>query len=198
MAKEKTESNYFEGKILYSNTYKSKNMLMPSAMWNSMMGSKGEYYIKGGNYKLESNGTLNQWQLYIQADNMIYSKISSSSSIYYNEGGEQKDEIHDFELNKNALEVLGYNCDEIILTCKSGIQKFYFNEAIAVDPKLFEKHKFVNWYDYIKEAKALPLKRIVNSTHFTMESIATEIIPMELDDSMFKLPEGADIKKNPY
>ena len=194
----KKEIKIFEGKITYANTYKSKNMLMPSAMWNSMMGSQGEYYIKGGNYKLESNGTLNQWQLYIQSENMIYSKISSSSSIYFNEGEENKDEIHEFELNKNVLEVLGYICDEIILTCKSGVQKFYYNEEIGVDPKLFEKHKFVNWYDFVKESNALPLKRLVNSTHFTMESIATEITPMNLDDEMFKLPEGADIKKNPY
>lgn len=198
MAKGKKAVKAFEGKILYDNTYKSKNILMPSAMWNSMMGSKGEYFIKGGDYKLESNGSLNQWQLYVNKDNMIYSKISSSSSIYFNEGAIQKDEVHNFELNKNAIEILGYQCDEIILTCKSGEQKFYFNAELAVDPSLFEKHKFVNWYDYIKEAKALPLKRIVNTSHFTMESIATEVVSMKLEDAMFVLPEGADLKKNPY
>ena len=202
MAK-KTESaaesgSFFEGKILYDNTYKSKNMMMPSALWNSMMGAKGEYYIQDGNYKLISNGSLNKWQLYINKDNKVYSKLSSSSAVLFNEGETQGDEVLKVEVNKNVIEVLGYSCDEVILTCKSGVQKFYFNSDIAVDAKQFEKHKFVNWYDYVKVAKALPLKRIVNTSYFTMECIATEVTPMKLDISLFELPEGVEVKKNPY
>lgn len=200
MAKEESAESIkpFEGKILYDNSYKSKNMLMPSAMWNSMMGSKGEYYIQNGNYKLDSNGSLNKWQLYVNKDNKIYSKLSSSSAILFNDGDEQKDEIHKIEINKNATEVLGYPCDELVMTCKSGVQKFYYNSQFAVDPKLFEKHKFVNWYEFVKESKALPLKRVVNTSYFTMECIATEITPMKLDSSLFELPAGVEIKKNPY
>ncbi len=191
-------SNFFEGKILYDNTYKSKNMLMPSGMWNSMMGSKGEYFIKGGNYKLISNGSLNKWQLYISEHNKIYSKISSSSSIYFNDGEIHTDVVQKIESNKGIIEILGYTCDEVILTCKTGVQKFYFNSELAVNTKLFEKHQFVNWHEYLKEAHALPLKRIVNTSHFTMESIATEVTIMKIEDSIFELPAGIDLKKNPY
>lgn len=188
----------FEGKILYDNSYKSKNMMMPSSLWNSMMGAKGEYYIQGGNYKLISNGSLNKWQLYIHKDNKVYSKLSSSSAILFNDCEVQGDEVFKVEVNKNVLEVLGYPCDEVILTCKSGVQKFYFNADIAVDAALFEKHKFVNWYEYVKVANALPLKRIVNTSYFTMECIATEVTPMKLDASLFELPAGVEVKKNPY
>lgn len=188
----------FEGRILYDNSYKSKNIMMPSALWNSMMGAKGEYYIQGGNYKLISNGSLNKWQLYLNNDNKVYSKLSSSAAILFNDCEVQGDEIFKVEENKNVNEVLGYACDEIILTCKSGIQKFYFNAEIAVDSKLFEKHKFVNWYDYVKIANALPLKRVVNTSYFTMECIATEVTPMKLDATLFELPAGVEVKKNPY
>ena len=188
----------FEGKILYDNSYKSKNMMMPSALWNSMMGPKGEYYIQGGNYKLISNGSLNKWQIYLNKDNKIYSKLSSSSAILFNDGEMQGDEVFKVEVNKNVTEVLGYPCDEVVMTCKSGVQKFYFNSAIAVDAKLFEKHKFVNWYDFVKVANALPLKRIVNTSYFTMECVATEVTPMKLESSIFELPAGVEIKKNTY
>ena len=35
-----------------------------------MPGTTQEYYIKGGNYKSVTNGTLVQWQLYIEKDLM--------------------------------------------------------------------------------------------------------------------------------
>ena len=50
----------FEGKIIYSNAYKSKNPQMTDQQWTSMMGSTHEYLIKGGNYKSIANGTLVQ------------------------------------------------------------------------------------------------------------------------------------------
>lgn len=38
----------FEGKIIYSNSYKSKNPKMTDQQWTSMMGSTQEYLIKDG------------------------------------------------------------------------------------------------------------------------------------------------------
>ena len=48
----------FEGKILYTNSYKSKNPKMTDQQWTAMMGSTQEYLIKGGDYKSIVNGTL--------------------------------------------------------------------------------------------------------------------------------------------
>ena len=36
---------------------------MTDQQWLSMMGGTQEYYIKGGNYKSVTNGTLMQWQI---------------------------------------------------------------------------------------------------------------------------------------
>ena len=172
----------FEGKITYSNTYKNKNPQMTDQQWLSMMGGTQEYYIKGGNYKSVTNGTLMQWQLYVNSENKLYTKMSNSETVFWNDGLTNPDSIISIELNKNVIEILGYTCDELILTCKSGIQKYYFNATLKVEVSLFENHKFGNWYDFLKESNALPLKMIIDNAQFTMENIATEVKEMKLTD----------------
>lgn len=188
----------FEGKILYANSYKSKNAKITDQQWTNMLGSTQEYMIKGGDYKSITNGTFVQWQLYSNKDNKLYIKMANSETLLWNDGSIQGDEILNVEVNKKVTEILGYKCDEIILTCKSGVQKYYFNSKLSVDPKLFANHKFGNWFDYLSKSNALPLKSIIDTAQFTMESIATEIKPMKLDPKIFELPLGAKTEKSPY
>ena len=188
----------FEGKITYSNTYKNKNPQMTDQQWLSMMGGTQEYYIKGGNYKSVTNGTLMQWQLYVNSENKLYSKMSNSETVFWNDGLTNTDSIISIKLNKNVIKILGYECDELILTCKSGIQKYYFNSTLKVDVSLFENHKFGNWYDFLKESNSLPLKMIIDNAQFTMENIATEVKEMKLNEKDFQLPENTKTAKSPY
>jgi hypothetical protein len=160
----------FEGKIVYANSFKSKNQKVTDQQWNAMMGNAYEYFIKGGDYKSVSNGTLMQWQLYISKDNKLYNKLSNSPAVLWNDGSSNVDTVLKAEMNKGVAEVLGYKCDELILTCKSGIQKYYFNAAIAASPNLFAKHKYGNWFDYLSRAKALPLKSVIENEQFILET----------------------------
>ena len=188
----------FEGKITYSNTYKNKNPQMTDQQWLSMMGGTQEYYIKGGNYKSVTDGTLMQWQLYVNSENKLYSKMSNSETVFWNDGLINTDSIISVELNKNVIEILGYKCDELILTCKSGIQKYYFNSILKVDVSLFENHKFGNWYAFLKESNSLPLKMVIDNAQFTMEKIATEVKEMKLNEKDFQLPDNTKTAKSPY
>ena len=188
----------FEGKIFYANTYKSKNQKMTDQQWTSMMGSTQEYLIKGGDYKSIANGTLVQWQLYINKDNKLYNKMSNSETAFWNDASVQGDEILKVEVNKGVTEILGYKCDEVILTCKSGLQKYYFNSKLSVDTKLFSNHKFGNWFDYLSKSNSLPLKSVIETAQFTMESVATEVKPMKIDIKTFELPAGIKTEKSPY
>lgn len=188
----------FEGKITYQNSFKSKLPSVKDDQFNSMMGNKQEYYIKGGNYRSVTNGTFSQWQLYVNKDNKLYSKMTSSETILWNDGCVNTDSIIKIELNKGVTEIIGYKCDELILTCKSGIQKYYFNSRLGVDTKLFADHKYGNWYAYLKQANSLPLKMIIDNTQFTMECVATEVKPMKLDDKDFNLPENVKTAKSPF
>jgi len=188
----------FEGKITYQNSYISKLPNVQDQQFNSMMGTTEEYIIKGGDYKSSSNGTLVQWQLYINKDNKLYNKMSNSETIFWNDGITNPDSIISVVINKGVTEILGYKCDEVVLTCKSGVQKYYFNQKIAVDISLFKNHLYGNWYDFLKVSKSLPLKSIIETQQFTLVSEATDIKEMKLDDKEFRLPENAKTVKSPY
>ncbi len=188
----------FEGKITYANKYTSKLPNITDAQFSSMMGIVQEFYIKGGNYRTSTNGTLFQWQVYSLKDNRLYSKMSHAESVLYNDASENKDEVIKAEVNKGALQILGYTCDELVLTCKSGTQKYYYNSAVSADVKAFENFKFGNWYEVISRTGSIPLKTIIENGQFILENTATDIKPMKVDEKMFELPAGAKIEKSPF
>jgi hypothetical protein len=188
----------FEGKIIYKNIYKSKIPNITDQQLNDMMGTRQEYLIKNGDYKSLTNGSLVQWQLYINKDNKLYNKLATSETILFTDGSVNTDEVLSYELNKGVAEVLGNKCDELILTCKSGIQKYYFCSRYGVDATLYKNHKYFNWYNYLCRANALPLKLVVENKELIIESVAVEIIPMQLDNKDFQLPPNAKTAKNPY
>lgn len=188
----------FEGKIHYNNVYKSKMPNVSDEQFNAMMGSQQEYFIKSGDYKSVANGSFFQWQLYVNKDNRLYDKMANSETLLWNDAAVNADEVMKAEVNKNVTNILGYTCDELVLTCKSGIQKYYFSSKLAVDPQLFINHKFGNWYDFLSRSKSLPLKMVVDNGQFTLESTATEVKEMKLEQPLFDLPSGAKTMKSPY
>jgi hypothetical protein len=97
-----TFSQSFEGKIVYQHTYKRKIPSLPDDKFTSMMGSVQNYYIFGGDYKSEVNGTFLLWQLYINADNKLYTKMANSETILWNDGATNPDEVTSVELHKDA------------------------------------------------------------------------------------------------
>ncbi|UOQ74455.1 hypothetical protein [Hymenobacter cellulosilyticus] len=187
----------FEGRILYTNTYKSKLPDLTDQQWAAAMGVNQEYYVKGGSYKTIMNGMLMQWQLFPGSDGKLYAKMSNSEAAIWVDTSTNPDEVLKAEVKKNAATILGYKCDELTLTCKSGVQKYYFSSKQAIDPKLYENHKYGNWYDILKNTKALPLKLVVDTPQFSMESVATEVKAMKLEDSFFALPAGIPTVKSP-
>ena len=155
------------------------------------MGSKFEYSIKNGDYKSISNGTIFQWQLYINKENKIYNKFANSPKALWTDASLNEDAILKTEINKNVTTVLGYQCDELVLTCKSGVQKYYYNSSVLkADESLFTNHNYANWNQFLNTTKCLSLKSIIETEQFILESIVTEIIPTKLNKATFELPEG--------
>ena len=188
----------FEGKVTYQNTYTSKIPGVSDKSLGEKMGTLQEYYIRGGDYKSVINGTFLQWQLYINRDNKLYNKIGGSETIFWYDGTKYDDSLLKVHLNKNFTTILGYKCDELTLTCKKSIQKYYFSPSLGVDTKLYVNHKFGNWYDYLKWANAVPLKIIVQYKDFDMTCIATEVKPVKLTEKDFQLPANAKTAKSPF
>lgn len=188
----------FEGKIVYHNTYKSKVPNVPDAQFSTMMGESQVYVIKGGNYKSTTNGTMMQWQLYRKKDNRLYLKMATSPVIYWKDGSVNPDEVQKAEINKKVETIAGHLCDELILTCKSGVQKYYFSPKLKVDPDDYAQHKFGNWSAVIAQTHSLPLKIIVDTPQMVLESVAIEITAGKVADQEFDLPSDSELQKSPY
>ena len=186
-----TSAQIFQGSITYNNTYVSKLPNITDKQWGTMVGTIQEYFIKDGDYKSVTNGTYVSWQLYIQSENKIYTRMGASGSVIWRAGDKNDDMVLKSELKPSAAQLMGYLCDELTLTWKSGIQKYYFSPRLGVDTKLYSKHLFGNWYAYLSKANALPIKSIIETPQFIMTSTATAIKPGRLDDSIFRLPAGA-------
>jgi hypothetical protein len=188
----------FEGEIVYHNTYKSRTPTVPDKQYGDMMGTIQNYYIKGANYRSESNGSLIIWQLYINKDKKLYTNMAHSPAILWNDVNANTDGVVKSELHKSAATILGYTCDELVLHCKTSVQQYYFSSKLPVDSKLFTAHAFANWYYYLSKANAIPLKTVITNANFTMESVAAQVKPMKLDDGKFTLPGGAKTEKNMF
>jgi hypothetical protein len=187
----------FEGEVIYQNTYKSKIPGLTDEKIASLMGQTQDYFIKGDKYKSVSNGEVLQWQLYVPADNKLYTKVTNNEAALWTDAGINSDSVISMVLNKNVIEILGYKCDELILNCKSGIQKYYFNAKLSMDPKLYVNHKFANWYYFVSKSNAVALRIELDNPQFALTSTAIKVNPGKLEASIFQLPEGIKVTQGP-
>lgn len=187
----------FEGEVVYQLSYTSKIKNITNERMANAMGDRSEYFIRGGDYKTVSNGTIFQWQLYRNQENRLYNKTLQSTAILYAEGESNTDTVFNTSLIFGAATILGYSCDEVVLYCRSGTQRYFFNAAFGVDSELFRHHRYGNWYDYISRAHAVPLKYIVDTPQFIVEATAVQVKQSVLDASFFALPEGALLQPMP-
>jgi hypothetical protein len=182
----------FEGKIIYQLQYRSKWPSLKVEDLQSTLGTEHEYLVKNGNYKTTiSPNAMVQWQLYSHQDNKLYNQFTNNPTILWYDGAKNTDTVYSYTINKNVVKVAGYDCDELIMRCKRGIMKYYYNAAIKADPLVYKQHRFGNWYFYLQLTQALPLKYIYELTQYSIEHTATQVLPMQLEDSLFQLPANA-------
>jgi len=198
VSRAQTPAPSFEGEVVYANTYKSKNPKLKEKELASMMGTVHNYFVKGADYKTITNGIFAQWQLYVSKENRIYNKMISSDTVFYNNAAEHDDQVLDSKITKNATTVLGYACDELILTFRSGVHKYYYNAKFHLDAKLFVNHQYGNFYNYVSRINAVPLKMIVEDGDVTMESVATKIEAKKLPANFFSLPANTKTAPSLY
>ncbi|CAF3303912.1 unnamed protein product [Rotaria socialis] len=152
-----------------------------------MMGTKQDYYIKGSNYKSVFNGAFTKMQIYKASENKSYTLTSKNDTLYWEDYSTNKDEAVKYELQKNKETILGIACDVLIVEAKKSKTYFYFNSKYNIDPELFKRHNYGNWYFTISKTKALPLKTVYETDQFILTSTATEIKELKLKDSLFEI-----------
>lgn len=188
-------SQDFEGKIIYQYSYKSKVPKVTDDDLLHAMGTTSEYFIKDGNYKSIPNGNTCLWSLYINKENKVYTKLSGVDAILWVDASKNDDKVLKAEINKGVTTIAGYLCDELVLKCRTGVQKIYFSSKVSVNVKLFEKHKYNNWYDILSRTNALPLKYIIENEQFIAEGTALAVIERKITDSTFVLPPNVKTKR---
>ncbi len=191
-------SQSFEGEIIYHNTYKSKLLNVDDERYSSMLGDTLDYFIKDGFYKSVRNGKMLQWQIYIPVENKLYTKMANKEEALWIDATTNPDQVKRAVFKKGAIKILGYTCDELILHCKSGTQKYYFNSNLGIDSNAFVNHKYGNWYSYVSKSNAVPLKIEIDNIQYTMTCTAIEVKPRKLDNSVFQLPAGLSTDKSLY
>jgi hypothetical protein len=180
----------FEGEVIYHNIYKSRSLGVTDAQLSARLGSEQHWYVKGGNYKSTANGASVEWLLYLNNSHRLYLKAPHSPAALWKDVSTNPDTVLRFELHKNAATILGYKCDELVLHCKSGVQRYYFSSKLPLDSKLFTRHQYGNWYAFVSRSHALALKQIIEFKTGIMESVATVVKPMKLNRNVFALPAG--------
>jgi hypothetical protein len=186
----------FEGEIVYQTRFKSKIPDITAKEFSSVMSVGKNFFIKDGDFKYETDGAHELWQLYTNADNKLYHKYSNSEVLIWNDASVNREEVLSTEIYKDAAEILGYKCDEIILNCNIGIHKYYFSSKLHIDGKLYANCLIDNWYAYLSNANAIPLKIVFDNEQVSVETTAIAVKPMILDKGIFTLPEGAKTSKS--
>lgn len=161
-----------------------------------MIGTKQEYFIKDGNYKSFLNGQSITMQLYDFETNRIYNRKSKSDTLYWFDASTNTDEVISFKIKKNAGKILGNQCDAIIMKTKTGTTIIFYSSRYKVDSKVYENHRYSNWAFYVGKTNALPLKIVIETNTFKMESTAIEIKSLDLGTNYFNIDPKTPIKKS--
>jgi len=178
----------FEGTITYSNSFKSKSPSLKDEQLATMMGTKQEYSIKGGNYKSIFNGTFVKMQLYKNIENRSYTLTGKSDTLYWENYGVNKDAAIKYEVRNSNEKIMGLPCDLLIVQTPKSKTYYYYNKKYGINPELFKRQAYGNWYYIISKTKALPLKTVYENDLFVLTSTAVKISPVKLQISSFELP----------
>ncbi|MCS6283661.1 MAG: hypothetical protein HUM72_24320 [Dolichospermum sp.] len=186
----------FEGEIIYSNHFVSKMKNFTDQQLEVMIGTKQEYLISGGSYKSFLNGQSVVMQQYDYKTNRMYNRKVQSDTLYWFDASVNTDDVVSYEIKKNAEVILGNQCDAIVMKTKTGTTTMYYSAKYKVDSNVYRQHNYGNWAFYAAKTGALPLKTIMETSAFKMESVATVIKPMKLGEDYFKIDSKTPIKKS--
>jgi hypothetical protein len=190
----------FEGKVVYKVTYVIPNA--PEAAADAFirgLGDTQEYFVKKGSYKYMMNGTHFNYQLYINSENRLYTKLVNEETLFWTDAQTDHDPIADYRIIRNIEEVNNITCDALIVNSKGGtMTTYYYNPKYPLDKTQYKNHNFGNWTVVVDKAGAIPLKIVAINSQFTMTMVAVEIKAQKLDDSTFVLPADLPTKEERY
>ncbi len=180
-------SQQFEGKIVFQNSFQSKSRDTPSEYLNQLFGTKYTYQVKNENYKLNGNGELLQWQIYIAQENKLYTKLAAGDKLGIKDLDKYAKKVRNVEVNKKSAKILNCLCDEFIVYCKNSTQKYFIDSSLNINPEIFKNSKFNNQLAFLLKNKILPFKMVIEDEIGICESTAIEIKQEKTDENIFEI-----------
>ncbi|GGA82720.1 hypothetical protein [Puia dinghuensis] len=180
-------AQYFEGKVIYKNTFTSKVPGLTDSALGAMMGSEENYYIKGGFYKSFLNGAAIAMQQYDHRTNRMYFMKPDIDTLYWVDAGKSQDKVLSYETREDAEVILGKSCDALVVQTAAGTTIFYYSPRYKLDAALFSRHTYGGWAFFLGKTGCLPLKTVIDNDRIHIESVATEALELELKDNFFEV-----------
>jgi hypothetical protein len=190
-------SQPFEGYLVYQNRCKSSDPNWQSDYCDLITDSLQVYYFKEGDYKYDV-ANAGKWTLFKKNENKVYNKAKKQEVVYWHDtafASGYDEEIIDYKINRKATKILDYDCDELVVTTRYTIQKYYFNSVTSINPEWFKNHQKGNFDTIFSITQSIPLKTIfiIDQQGLELESVALELKKTTLDPALFAVPNNREM-----
>ncbi|HYF03933.1 MAG TPA: hypothetical protein VEC36_11185, partial [Patescibacteria group bacterium] len=153
---------------------------------------------KQGEYITYTNSIPQSWSVYKQKDNKLYSFQNGEASDICTVTDASIDLEFQMTGNKPTIEKLdtlvelnGMKCEVVRVRWQAGIYDYYYNNSfLNVNYKLFEKHVYDGWADFLKISNSLPVK-IVKSVN-SLTTVTLTLVrhsQQTIDPKLFTIPK---------
>jgi hypothetical protein len=184
-----TEKKEFEGKIIYEVSVESKMKDFTSKELQEIYGTKMTKFFKSGNFKMSFNGKDINTIFYLNDENKEYNYRNGIDTLFVTSYDNETRKLISAEFQKEKQKILNRECKFLIHDMGKTKNYYWFDPAIYMNPKNYEKCKFSFADKYFKQAKSPWLKYIYSGENFTLTYTAIEIIEERIEDSVFVFPE---------
>jgi len=189
----------FEGVITYAVSYQTPGNSGGADQLALLMGSEWRYAIKRGRYRTDSNGKMFETQLYRAEQNRLYSKYAQASAWYWEDGAETEDSIRAITRRDSVTTVLGRVCHELTIETTQAIMRYYYpaDRSLQIDTSAYRAHRYGQFATYVREAGVSTLRAEMVRKEYTIRMEALAVTPQALPDSLFELPDLAQVEPMP-
>ena len=184
-----SNTNYFEGIILYKSDFIKKTNKFDSATLALISGRPNTFYTKEGNFLTTIENGITTRLLYRKDQNKFYREKFNSDSVYWTRCDQPGQKILKFTKTSKVEKILGIECDELKVYYENKTVSYYYNsDTLKLNPEWHKKFTFYNQNFYSQEMKSYYLKSVVELKDFISIETATKISAQKISDNVFKIP----------
>lgn len=205
----------FEGTLTYKvefdiKTQKIGNFEITKEQVIKKMKSDGEYFdelivtIKGGNYEKTDNSNVQKRIVYKADVNKVYTFQKDFEYVVITDAS--KTNLMKLDLPEPSFEkidttkvVNGYESSLLKLTWdKTGTELYYYDtEFLKIAPSLFKNHNYEYLNEILKFTNSYPTEIVKTLRDFiTVRMTLVNVTEIDIDDSLFNLPEMTEAEKD--